>query len=388
MKTHLSCYDLPLPDLASQQISNQLNAKIFEEIARNGPMTFARYMELALYAPEYGYYRGGLKKFGEEGDFITAPELSPLFSQCLARQCQEILENMGGGDILEFGAGSGVMARTILQSLANRDALPNHYYILELSAELRQRQQIHFQQHAPELLSKVMWLDQWPTQPIKGIFLGNEVIDAMPVHRFGYLQQLLEYYVVVDRQNLVWRLGPLSSSQLRRQIEQLDIEFADGYTSEINLLLNPWVFSAGESLSQGVILLTDYGLTRSEYYHPDRGCGTIVCHYRHRAHSDPFWWPGLQDITTQVDFTAIAHAAVAAEFNVAGFTHQAGFLLNCGVTDFLAVSDPEVRVNLVRQVQRLTMPAEMGEPFKAMALTKNYEGPLMGFRYMSQLERL
>jgi SAM-dependent MidA family methyltransferase/cbb3-type cytochrome oxidase subunit 3 len=384
-----SALQLPLPDEVSQEMSRRLTALVRAEIAAQGPMTFARYMELALYAPTLGYYRSGTQKFGEYGDFITAPEWSPLFSQCLARQCRQVLQDIPQGDILEFGAGSGVMARVILQNLAQMNALPEHYYILELSAELKQRQRLELERHAPALLSRVTWLTQLPQEKFRGIMLANEVIDAMPVHRFGYWQGLKEYYVVDRSGELGWALGPLSNAALKTQLAHLEAAFVDGYSSEINALLPGWIASLDAALEQGVILLIDYGMTRREYYHPDRGCGTILCHYRHRAHANPFWWPGLQDITAQVDFTAVAEAAIAGDLAVYGYTHQAAFLLNCGITDFMN-NDVSARERLVlsRQIQRLTLPGDMGEAFKAMALTKNYETDLLGFRTLNQLERL
>lgn len=385
----MSKTQLPQPTLAEQQLSHELATEIAAEIATNGPMTFARYMELALYAPDKGYYRNGLQKFGAQGDFITAPELSPLFSQCVARQCAQVLRALPGGDILEFGAGSGVMARVILQALAQQNALPRRYYILEISAELRERQRQEIQTNAPELLPRVEWLTQWPTEKLHGIILANEVLDAMPVHRFGYYQGLQEYYVINAQGRFAWQLGPLSAAALQSQLEQLEIDFVDGYSSEINLLLPGWIAGVAESLAQGVVLLMDYGMTRREYYHPDRGCGTIMCHYRHRAFDNPFWLPGLHDITAQVDFTAVAIAAAAADLEVYGYTHQAAFLLNCGITDFINDQEgPAQRRLLIQQIQRLTLPGDMGEAFKALALTKNYEENLLGFHTMNQLERL
>lgn len=379
---------LPEPDSAAQALSNQLKALICAEIAANGPMTFARYMELALYAPALGYYRSGSQKFGRGGDFVTAPELSPLFSQCLAQQCRQILTAMPQSNILEFGAGSGVMARVILQTLAQANALPQYYYILELSAELQQRQRRELQTHAPELLSRIIWLNQLPKN-FQGIVLANEVLDALPVHRFGYWQELQEYYVVHNAGGLAWQLGPLSSTTLQQQLAQLEIKFSNGYSSEINLLLPAWIASLGQMLTQGVVLLIDYGMTQREYYHPERGCGTMLCHYRHRAHANPFWWPGLQDITAQVNFTTVAMAAVAGGLTVHGYTHQAAFLLNCGITDSLSEdTDLQLRLKLSRQIKRLTMPGEMGEAFKVMALTKNYSENLLGFNIMNQIERL
>lgn len=380
---------LPEPDAGACASSARLQSQIREEIIAQGPMTFAQYMKLALYAPELGYYRCGAQKFGKYGDFITAPELSPLFSQCIARQCQQVLADLGGGDILEFGAGSGVMARTILQTLAKKSALPHHYYILELSAELRHRQQMELQTHLPDLCHKIIWLDRFPTEKLRGIILANEVLDAMPVHRFGFLQGFQEYYVTLKEEQLGWHLGAPSSLLLLHHLCELDTEFPDGYSSEINLWIPGWVASVAGILENGVILLTDYGMTRREYYHFDRGCGTLLCHYRHRAHANPFWWPGLQDITAQVDFTAVAIAAEACGLSVEGYTHQAAFLLNCGITDFVAhAATQQEQMTLSRQIRQLTLPGEMGEAFKAMALSKNYNESLIGFQQMNQLERL
>ncbi|MBS0350590.1 MAG: SAM-dependent methyltransferase [Proteobacteria bacterium] len=378
---------LPEPEIAAQEISRLLIQRICSEISEQGPIPFARFMELALYAPGLGYYRNGLQKFGEQGDFITAPELSPLFSQCLARQCQQILSQISRPNILEFGAGSGVMARTILQTLSELQTLPEHYYILELSAELQQRQRLQLQKHLPEFYSRVVWLQQIP-EHFTGIVLANEVLDAMPVHRFGVYQGLKEYTVDYRQNNLIWRLAPLSNARLAQSIERLG-NWDEGYTSEINMLLPGWINSVAHSLEQGVILLSDYGMTGREYYHPDRGCGTLMCHYLHRAHDNPFWWPGLQDITAHVDFTAVAESAVDNRLEVSGYTHQAGFLLNCGITDFITgAEDPRTRLDLNRQIQRLTLPAEMGEAFKFMALTKNFSEKLLGFNHFDQLARL
>ena len=384
-----SSYHLPNPDSEAQYLSQQLQASIFSEITEQGRLTFARYMELVLYAPNLGYYCSGTQKFGEQGDFITAPELSPLFSQCIARQCQQVLLDINGGDIVEFGAGSGIMASTILQYLAEQDALPSHYYVVELSAELRSRQQILLQSHIPTLFSRVVWLDRLPDNPLRGVILANEVLDAMPVHRFGFYDGIQEYYVASKNQQLIWQLDVSQNELLREQIKQLGVNFPNGYSSEINLLAKPWLTSLAAIIEQGLILLTDYGMTQREFYHWDRSCGTLMCHYRHRAHSNPFWWPGLQDITSQVDFSAIAEAAIECDLNVEGFTHQAAFLLNCGIVELMdAVKDPMLRFASEQQVKRLVLPGQMGEPFKAMALTKNYSASLLGFSTMNQIERL
>lgn len=379
---------LPVPDPEWQAHSNRLLASIKTEISEKGPITFARYMETALYTPGLGYYKNNKIKFGAQGDFITAPELSPLFSRCVARQCRQVLTDLPGSDILEIGAGSGVMARIILQSLAAQNALPEHYYILEISSHLQQLQREEFSQHAPELLSKVIWLARLPPR-FNGVILANEVLDALPVHRFGCWNGLQEYYVTCKNGELSWELGPLHSENMKHSLESLEVAFKEGYTSEINMLLSSWIAGLDDILQTGVIFLFDYGMTRREYYHPDRSCGTFLCHYRHRAHANPFWWPGLQDITAQVDFTAVADAAAAGKLKPLAYTHQAAFLLNCGITDFISGQEPpQERLELSRQIQKLTLPGEMGESFKVMALSKNYEQPLLGFKMMNQIERL
>lgn len=379
---------LPTPSPIEQDLSRQLLAEIIKEINEYGPISFARYMELALYAPDLGYYRNGLKKFGPTGDFTTAPEISPLFSKCIARQCREILQQLGGGDILEFGPGSGVMAAVILKTLAQQNALPNHYYLLELSAELKDRQYKTIAAEAPEFLSRVIWLQQLPKTPFRGVVLANEVLDAMPVYRFGFYQGLKEFLVKHDENGLSWALSK-PSTHLIQPVLELEVDFAEGYTSEINLYLAPWIKNIAELLTEGVILITDYGMAQREYYHKERACGTFVCHYHHLVHDNPFWWPGIQDITSQVDFTAVAIAATNHDLDVAGYIHQAGFLLSLGITEEMnnehAFKNHHI---LAEQIKRLTLPQEMGEAFKAIALTKNYDHPLLGFAWMNQIERL
>lgn len=381
--------NLPAPDPIAKAHSDALRSQIIEEITANGPMPFARYMQLALYAPALGYYSAGSQKFGAAGDFVTAPEISPLFSQCVARQCEQVLRDLTDADILELGAGSGAMALAMLQELERRKQLPRHYYILELSADLRDRQQRLFQTHAPHLLPKVIWLDHLPEKKIKGVIVGNEVMDAMPVHKFKKKNGIQEYYVTLKEGKFTWLLAEPSVPSLKQAIEDLDIGLPEDYESEINLLLRPWITSLSDILEQGLILLIDYGFPTREYYHPDRNTGTLMCHYRHHAHTDPFLYPGIQDITAHVDFTAVAKAAAMNKLTVAGYTHQAGFLLACGIDSMLpSVDDVESHYNFAQQVKLLTLPNEMGELFKAIALTRNYDKDLMGFSMMSQLEKL
>ncbi|WP_423063351.1 class I SAM-dependent methyltransferase [Candidiatus Paracoxiella cheracis] len=381
--------NLPAPDPIAKAHSDALRSQIIEEITANGPMPFARYMQLALYARALGYYSAGSQKFGAAGDFVTAPEISPLFSQCVARQCEQVLRDLTDADILELGAGSGAMALAMLQEWERRKQLPRHYYILDLSADLRDRQQRLFQTHAPHLLPKVIWLDHLPEKKIKGVIVGNEVMDAMPVHKFKKKNGIQEYYVTLKEGKFTRLLAEPSVPSLKQAIEDLDIGLPEDYESEINLLLRPWITSLSDILEQGLILLIDYGFPTREYYHPDRNTGTLMCHYRHHAHTDPFLYPGIQDITAHVDFTAVAKAAAMNKLTVAGYTHQAGFLLACGIDSMLpSVDDVESHYNFAQQVKLLTLPSEMGELFKAIALTRNYDKDLMGFSMMSQLEKL
>ncbi len=383
--------ELPPPDAAQQAHSEQLQAHIREAIiAEGGHINFAHFMQLALYAPGLGYYSAGSRKFGEGGDFVTAPEVSCLFSRALARQCQEVLARIQG-DILEFGAGRGVMAADILAELQRLDCLPEHYFILEISADLRQRQRETINEKVPELAGRVVWLDALP-ESFEGVVLGNEVLDAMPVHRFRIHQgEPREQVVVWDGERFALDESALDAA-LYTRLKALQAEFAldEGYESEINLMAEEWVSGLGSWLKRGVALLIDYGFPAAEYYHAQRSGGTLMCHYRHRAHDDALTLIGLQDITAHVDFTAIAEAAVATGLSVRGFANQANFLIGCGLTEILAAEECDTRHQLSRaaEVKTLTLPAEMGELFKVIALTKGWEGGLRGFALRDERSRL
>lgn len=380
---------LPPASPEALDCSAQLQALIRDEMAAaNGLLTFARFMELALYAPGLGYYSAGSRKFGEEGDFVTAPEISALFSRCLARQCQSVLKAIGHGDILEFGAGTGVMASDVLLELERLDCLPGNYFILELSPDLRQRQQETLRRRVPRLFDRIQWLDALPLSGFDGVVLANEVVDAMPVHLLRFeASGVREAYVCHGDHGFAWQDGPLSTPELQQCIDGLrqsadDEGFCPGYTTEINLAQRGWVASLSGMLAQGVVLIIDYGFPEREYYHAERAMGTLMCHYRHHAHGDPLILAGLQDITSHVDFTALASAAVEAGLDVLGYTNQAQFLLGCGITEMVAELDPEdVRpyMALTQQVKKLTLPSEMGELFKVIALGRNIDIPLTGF---------
>ncbi|MGA9852816.1 MAG: class I SAM-dependent methyltransferase [Gammaproteobacteria bacterium] len=372
-----SVEELPEPSSDALAHSERLSARIHAEIvAQDGAIGFERYMELALYAPGLGYYSAGARKFGAAGDFVTAPELSPLFARCLALQCADLLAALGGGDILELGAGSGRMAADMLAELQRLDALPDHYLILEVSAELRERQRQTLEERTPVQLEKVRWLDTLP--PVfSGMIIGNEVLDALPASRFRRSTQgFEEFSVAVEDNRFAWHLRP-ANAELQSTLAGLETTLpeplANDYRSEICLRLPAFLCSLSDALTRGALLFVDYGYTRAAYYHPDRRMGTLMCHYRQRAHEDPFLFPGLQDITAHVDFTAVAEAGTAAGLELAGYTTQAHFLLALGIAEQAA------DWKAAREVKLLTLPEEMGERFKAIAFLKGLDLPLRGF---------
>ncbi len=378
--------DLPAltPDEAAH--SERLAGRLREIVrAAGGWIGFARFMEAALYEPGLGYYSAGARKFGAGGDFITAPEVAPVFSRCLARQCDEVLAALGGGGVLELGAGSGVMAAGILAELDKLGRLPARYAILDVSADLRERQRESIAHAVPHLLERVEWLDRLP-EHFEGVIVANEVLDALPVERFvvrgGEVNSCGAAWHF-DRCELAEaRASPRLVQRVRAIEADIGRALPDGYASEVNLSLGPWLASLASTLRRGVMLFVDYGLPRREYYAAERRTGTLLCHFRHRFHDDPMQRIGLQDITAWVDFTAVAEAGQAAGLEVAGYTTQAHFLIGCGIGEFVAdVGDLDVvqRVNLSRQVMVLTLPGEMGERFKAIALARDYPGGLSGF---------
>jgi len=377
-----------LPDLTPEEAAHsaRLAARVHEEIARHGGwISFARYMQLALYEPGLGYYSAGARKFGAAGDFITAPEVAPVFSRCLATQCEEVLRGLDGGDVLELGAGSGVMAAALLEELARRDCLPGRYRILDVSADLRERQRATLAAAVPQLLDRVEWLDRLPEE-FAGIVVANEVLDALPVERFVVRNGGLNALGVTSSfGQLEWsetRAPGALADAVRAAQRDAGIAWPEGYASEINLGLADWLAALAAAVRRGVLLFVDYGLPRREFYAAERREGTLLCHFRHRFHDDPFARPGLQDITAWVDFTAVAEAGQGAGLEVAGYATQAHFLIGCGLGEFLAdVSGLDVvsRINLSRQAMVLTLPGEMGERFKAIAFAKGYDSPLRGF---------
>lgn len=388
----------PVPDSDAMQSSLQLAERIVAGIAANGgAIGFDDYMQMALYEPGLGYYSGGATRFGAAGDFVTAPLISPLFSRTLARQCGDCLAELDTPVILELGAGSGDMAADLLVELAALERLPQRYLILEVSAALREQQSQTLQRKAPQLVERVEWLERLPERPIEGVLLANEIIDALPVQRFRLRAGVPQELAVGQQEGrFVWVERPAPAA-LRQAVERIQAELgaplADGYTSEYCAQIGPWLTSLAEVLKRGVMLFIDYGYPRSEYYHPQRGMGTLVCHYRHRAHDDPLILPGLQDITAFVDFSAAAQAGVSAGLDVLGFASQAQFLLGAGLLDLvqeetMAPAGSPAGLLLAQQVKTLTLPGEMGERFKVLALGRDCDVPLRGFSLSDQRFRL
>jgi SAM-dependent MidA family methyltransferase len=383
---------LAVPALSVQESAHaaRVAAHIRGEIvAAGGWIPFARFMQLALYAPGLGYYSAGARKFGADGDFVTAPELTPLFGRCLAGQVAEVLGRAGGGEVLEIGAGSGVMAAELLAALAARGVLPEHYRILEVSAELRERQRTTLARCNPALLSRVSWLDTLPTEAWRGVAIANEVLDALPVERFRLGPQGVEAIgVAIADGGFAFEArsaGAELITAVKARLEQLPHTLDVGYESELSLLVQPWIAGLSRELRQGAMLFVDYGLARAHYYHPSRAGGSLCSFFRHRRVEDVLLNPGLQDITAWVDFTEVAEAGAEAGLAVGGFSTQAHFLLSAGLDRELAAAseglDAVGRAQLAQAASTLVLPGEMGERFKVLALTRGIDQPLSGFAF-------
>lgn len=385
--------NLPKPSLEEQELSHQLSQHISRQINRLGQMTFAQFMSAVLYTPELGYYANGKIKFGAQGDFTTAPEVSPLFGACLARQSAEILLRLGSGDVLELGAGSGALAIAMLHAFENMGILPQKYLILEPSAGLQAQQKERLHAELPKhLWEKVEWLTTLPSA-MTGVIVANEVIDALPVeviriHPKDSVQAFVRWSE--EKQSFTFDWQTLADPQLQAITNQLHTHLGkhlseSGYLTEVSTLLFPWLSGLSECLQAGGILLTDYGYPRREYWSPQRWMGTLRAYYRQRVHQEVFWSPGLQDLTASVDFTAVAEAGHQAGLTLAGFTTQANFLLSLGLLDLVdADADVLAQLKLAQQIKTLTQPDEMGEIFKAMAFLKGVDGALTGFSLRDQ----
>ena len=394
--------ELPEPDAGAWQLHLALLNKIREQIecSDHKAIAFSDYMQRALYEPGLGYYSSGLRKFGADGDFVTAPELSPLFGACLANQVVEIFtalrQQVSELAVLEFGPGSGALCISLMSALEEKSTLPDTYYMVEVSASLREVQQKNIKDQMPHLAERVQWLDELP-QNIQGVVLANEVLDAMPLERFQMAAdgQVNSLSVAMKEGQLINKPVP-ADFDLKIAVENIEqsigYPLAQGYSSEINLWIEPWVKSLAEILDKGVALLIDYGYPRAEYYLEQRSSGTLMCHYRQRAHQDPLLLTGLQDITAFVDFTAVAEAADNYGLKIAGFTNQAQFLMGCGLDSLLQLNDDEQPdqeyLKKIQQVKYLTLPSEMGDRFKVMALSRGIEQELTGFSVADFMHRL
>ena len=379
---------LPVPDREALAVSQELSTRIAAEIARHGGwLSFARYMEMALYEPGLGYYSNPGQVFGAAGDFVTAPELTPLFGATLARQVSPWLKDpalAGSGQVvLEVGGGSGMLAAQLLNALDNVGHHEVRYLILELSAERREHQRQTLKSLAPGLMDRVGWLETFP-ESFAGVVVANELLDAMPVQLFEWRAdveaELQEMGVTWVDGQFAWAPRPADAvltetvTALRNRLGPEGAQWHSPYRSEVCPAQQAWMRTLADCMTAGVVMLLDYGFAEPEYYHPQRDQGTLMCHYRHRSHADPFLWPGLSDITAHVDFTALARAATAEGFSLVGYTSMAAFLLNAGLLDELADLPREPESFWFAQaqaVQQLISEAEMGELFKVIAFEKN-----------------
>lgn len=378
--------ELPEPTEIEKQHSHQLSELIKHKITESGGwISYDQYMQLALYAPGQGYYSAGVQKFGEQGDFITSPEIGSLFAQTIARPVAKLLREISNAKVIEFGAGSGRLATDLLLELEKLQQLPEAYLIVELSADLQQRQREALKKQVPHLLERVHWLSSLPDHSINAVVLANEVLDAMPVKRFAIRQDaLLELGVecAADELQLSYQAAGKS---LQEQINKLEIntsESANEYCSEINLNIKPWIKALVENIHQGAVYLFDYGYTRAEYYSAERYMGTSIGYYRHRSLDAPLWFPGLQDLTAFVDFTEVAESAHENGLDVDGFTSQGNFLINCGISEIVEQTDTKTKseyLQLIQQMKTLSLPGEMGERFKVIGMSRGLDKNIPGF---------
>ena len=376
---------LPEPSADERAHSDHLLQLLRELIASHGPLPFSQYMERCLYAPGLGYYSAGRTKFGAAGDFVTAPELGDLFACCVINAVQPTLAALGHqADFLELGGGSGAFAESALRALDASGSLPRRYLILEPSADLRERQRERLQANlGADINARVHWLDRPPEQDWQGVLFANEVIDALPATRFSMLGgEVYEEFVALDGEGRLRRIDrpadALVGGAVRHIERDLGTDFADGYRSEILPQLPYWIQAVARSLTAGIMLFIDYGYIRREFYLPERDDGTLMAHYRHHAHNDPLYLPGLNDLTASVDFTALAEAGNSAGFDVAAYLPQAQFLIGAGLQEVFAeaqaqVTDEHGSYRLAQQVKKLMLPDQMGERFQAMLLVRGLD---------------
>ena len=382
----VSLQQVPPPDADQLAHSEKLLAHIRRQIESAGGIPFSRYMDLALYAPGLGYYSAGARKFGEAGDFVTSPEVSPLFAACVARTIVGVFAELPRPSVLELGAGSGVMAAALLKELAAHDSLPETYYILDLSPELQVRQQALIANLPKNLAAKVRWLSK-PPKNFSGVIFANEVVDALPVEKFRVTTQGVEQvYVRCSEGRFVEDYRPATSaliSAVTNIQSSLPSPLVPGYISEVCALLPAWCETLVDSLAQGVVLICDYGYPHHEYYLPERDQGTLICHYRHRGHADPYWYPGLQDISSFVDFTYLAESFTESGLEFEGFVSQSQYLRNAGLQEIylqeVAGLNKNAALQLAQQIKKLTLPGEMGDKFAFIAFSRGMNEALVGF---------
>ena len=383
---HDYAHSLPEADAESAAHSDRCAAYIRERIHdAGGSISFAEFMHYALYAPGLGYYAAGSRKFGAAGDFVTAPEISPVFARVIARQCAGVLENIDGGSVLEFGAGTGSFAVHFLDALAAHGALPDTYRIVEVSADLRERQQALIESARPDVADRVTWLDRMP-EAHEGVIVANEVLDALPVERFLRRTDGVRQLRVAEELGEFVFVDEPAPDVLAIAVESIEYDLGHtlppGYMSEVSLSAPAWIRELGNSLSQGLALLFDYGVSRREYYALDRNEGWLRCHFRHRAHSDPLILPGIQDVTAWVDFSSVAAAAAESGLDVAGYVTQTHFLVGGGLDrEIRAMTNlpPESQLDLANQIKMLTLPGEMGENVKCMGLSRGAVSAVAAF---------
>ncbi|OGT38309.1 MAG: hypothetical protein A3F11_06420 [Gammaproteobacteria bacterium RIFCSPHIGHO2_12_FULL_37_14] len=361
---------------------------------QQGYISFAEFMEQALYHPQWGYYNSTHFNIGERGDFTTAPEISPLFAQCVANQCREIFDHLGQGQVLEIGAGTGKFAKDFLSYLDTLGCLPSAYYIFEKSSTLRNQQRAFLQSTCPHFFPRMIWLDTLPAK-FSGVVIANEVLDALPVHCFRIEDhEIAERCVTWQNDAFAWKICKPTTDELSEKIKQIHHQYAlpPGYESEINLNLTFFLQSLTQAIEKGILLLIDYGYGQREYYRTERSSGTLSCFYQHHNHANPFILPGQQDITAHVDFTRVIETAIDNDCQLLGYTNQGPFLLACGLTEFVTTAEKQLSpieiVHLRHAIKLLTFPTEMGERIKIMALGKNMSVDLSGFNLQDKRKEL
>tara|TARA_B100000927_G_scaffold286543_1_gene278184 strand:- start:786 stop:1976 length:1191 start_codon:yes stop_codon:yes gene_type:complete len=360
-----------ISDLALSEIKQKIKSS-------GGKITFSEFMHHALYAPLLGYYSGKSKKFGESGDFITAAEETGILGRIIAKQCSVILNEIPDAAIIEYGPGSGALAVSILKQLLQMGLKPRAYYMVDVSEDLIERQKNRISTELPEIYDSVIWKSEIP-DGFSGIVIGNEVIDSMPFERFMISnKRILQFFVGTKEEELVYKLEPANieiKKYVKRIESQIGKSLCEGYISEISFIGRDWINQISLKLNQGMIILLDYGVSRSEYYSDDKNQGWTHCHFKHHKHFEPLIYPGMQDITTWVDFSLISETAKANDMIVDAYLTQAQFIINNGIEDeFLGFESMDIKkqMELTRQIKLLTLPDKMGSNFKCLVMTKNF----------------